>query len=60
MHNSEKPFISIASAKDGLAGSCRFGVNNAATVSKSDADLTQARSPHVRRQLLHLSSVWSG
>jgi hypothetical protein len=60
MKNSEKPFISIASAKDGPACSCKFGVNNAATVGKLDADLTQTVSPSVRRQLLHLSSVYQG
>jgi hypothetical protein len=38
--------------------SCQFGVNDAGTGSKIDTPLTQSRSPSVRRQLLHLSSVY--
>jgi hypothetical protein len=40
--------------------SCQLGVNDAGTGSKIDTPLTQARSPSVRRQLLHLSSIYQG
>jgi hypothetical protein len=52
MTNVEKPFVSKASAKDDITGSCKSGVNDAGTGVKAGSELTQPRSGPVRYELV--------